>query len=544
MPIQNMSADKEDNVLDLPTGISSFTNIRNWNLLYVDKTDIIYSMLKKDRRIFLSRPRRFGKTLLVSTLKALFSGQLNYFKNLKIEKLWKETEKYRVVYLDFSEIKEKTIPNEMKTKFNEILRTGFKSAGFTYIPNEMSLISQLSSWLSEQNGDIVLLIDEYDAPLNSNLHNADLFSFAKELTTEFFTTIKVRDDAFRLVFITGIAKFAKAGIFSAMNQIKDISLLPQFGTLLGYTEEEIKQYFGWYLERSARTRHESVQELLDEMREMYDGFCFDKKAQTHVFSPWSVLNFLSDNLDELGNYWFDSVGNSTVIRNLMQTGLFVKPEQIQREFSVSFSELGGSYSIENLKAPVLMFQTGYLTIKAVDSKIATLAYPNREVASSMELLRAEEFTASDNLDFLGLNNFRSCLREQNIDGVLECLNRFFASIAYDRYPVKDESTFRGMLYSLFAGLDFLALAEHHNNHGSTDLEVLTGAPHKKGTVHWVFELKYSPDSKSVDAAMKEAMGQTRIRDYGNPNFSSTVVRVAMVFDGEKRQIVRWEQIQD
>ena len=390
-----------------------------------------------------------------------------------------------------------------------------------------------------------MLIDEYDAPLNANLHHEDLFNFAKQMTAEFFTTVKARDNAFRLVFMTGIAKFARAGVFSVMNQLRDISLMPEFGTLLGITEADLRQYFGWYLEQSARVRQETVQELLDNMREMYDGFCFDNRAETHVFAPWSVLNFLSDSSGKLDNYWFDSAGNPSVIRNLMRTGLFVRPEQSQREFTVSLMELQGSQNVEDFNAAALMFQAGYLSIKDVDKNglIATLTYPNKEVACSMELLRTQEFTSSDTLDFIGINKISSYLQEQNKDGVIDCLNRFFAGIVYDRYPIKDESTCRGMLYSLFAGLRFTTLAERHNCKGSSDLEILTGAPHKKGTVHWVFELKYSKDGNGTDSLLEEAVTQMKSRNYGTPPLSGAVVKVAMVFDGVKRQFVQWKWVE-
>lgn len=543
--MQNSPVVIEESVRDLPVGISAFSIIRNRNLLYADKTDLIYTMVKKFSRIFISRPSRFGKSLLLSTLEALFSGQIELFKNLKIEKLWTDTNKYRIVRLDFSEVKDKNTHDEMQIKFNKILNTGFGNAGFVYKENGISLISQLSSWLNRQNGDIVLLIDEYDAPLNANLHHEELFNFAKQMTAEFFTTVKARDKAFRLVFMTGIAKFDRAGVFSGMNHLRDISLMPEFGTLLGITEAELRQYFGWYLEQSAKVRHETVQELLDNMREMYDGFCFDNRAETHVFAPWSVLNFLSDSNGNLDNYWFDSAGNPSVIRNLMRAGLFIKPEQSQREFTVSLMELQGSQSIEEFNAVVLMFQAGYLSIKDVDGNgvMATLAYPNKEVVCSMELLRTQELTSSDRLDFIGLNKISSYLQEQNKDGVIDCLNHFFASIVYDRYPVKDESTCRGMLYSLFTGLRFTALAERHNCKGSSDLEILTGAPHKKGTIHWVFELKYSKDGNGTDSLLEEAVAQIKSRKYGTPPLAGAVVKVAMVFDGARRQFVKWKWVE-
>ncbi len=391
MLMQNEPVVMEESVRDLPVGISAFGSIRNRNLLYADKTDLLYAMLKKYSRICISRPHRFVKSLLLSTLEALFSGQTELFKDLKIEKLWTDTNTYRIVALDFSEVQYKNTAAEMQARFNELLITGFENAGFVYKENGLSLISQLSSWLYKQDGDIVLLIDEYDAPLVSNVHNDRLFNFARQMTAEFFATVKARDKAFRLVFMTGTAKFARAGVFSGMNHLQDISLMPEFGTLLGYTEAELRQYFGWYLEQSARVRQETVPELLGNMRRMYGGFCFDNRAETHVFAPWSVLCFLSDSSAKLDNYWFDS-GNPSFIRSLMRAGVLAKPEMSQGECTVSLKELQGSHSVEDVNAAALMFYAGCLTIKDVDRNgaTATLAYPNKEVAFSAEMCRVQQ----------------------------------------------------------------------------------------------------------------------------------------------------------
>ena len=532
--------------MELPIGMSGFSSIRSMNLIYVDKTDLIYTMLEESSRIFFARPRRFGKSLLVSTLEELFSGHAEHFKNLKIEKLWTDTEKYRVVHIDFSFIMLESTTEAMQTYFDEMLMMDFAKAGFTYNKDDfISPLGQLSSWLGKQDGDIVLLVDEYDSPLTENLENEELFSYAKRLLSEFFAVVKFRDNAFRLVFVTGIAKFGRD--LTSMNQLVDISMKSRYGTLLGFTEDELEQYFGWFLDRSAQARHESVQELLYDMREMYGGWCFDDEAKARVYAPWSVLNFLSDNLEYMKPYWFLSAGSTSAVRSMMRAGLFARPEQMQREYSAWLAPLEGHPFSEKIGAIPLMFQTGYLSIKAADpcgaAASAKLGYPNKDVAEPMEQLRIEELTGSDTLAFLDRHSFFSALGEQKAGGVLEGLNSFFAAIVYEPCPIPDERTCIGLLYSLFAALGCTVLEGQSCSRESSALEVLTDAPHRQKAVHWVFELKHSKDGRDADALLQEAVQQLQTTEYCLPHCTCPVVKTALVFDGKKRQIVRWEQVQ-
>ena len=373
----------------LPLGMSDFEMIRNNKRIYVDKTDIICTMLEKYTRIFLSRPRRFGKSLLVSTLESLFKYGLKHFHGLKIEKHWRDERKYRVVRLDFSQIKDKMDIEGMRLAFKENLLSEFAEAGFTYVPDTMSYIEQIKNWLKNQPSDIVLLIDEYDAPLNTHFHQPEFFEQIRSMFSEFFSIVKSQDRAFRLVFITGIAKFNKASIFSTMNQLVDISQDTEFGTLLGYTEDEILTNFMPYLEKSTLNLKESIDKMLPKMREMYDGFCFDRNAITKVYAPWSVLKFLSSSYPNFANYWFESAGQPSLVMKWLQLDGTFDPFKYGEPMLVNIDDLQATYDASlsmHLGITLLLFQAGYLTIKGIFYNDVILGFPNKEVRLSMARL--------------------------------------------------------------------------------------------------------------------------------------------------------------
>ena len=241
----------------LPLGISSFRNLREDDRIYVDKTDLVFSMVQNQSRVFLTRPRRFGKSLLVSTLEALFGRGLEDFQGLKIAKLWKEDKQYKVVRLDFSQISSIKL-ERFELNFSVHLVNAFGQFGFECALNVKStaylfFLGKLSTWLSKQElGSFVLLVDEYDSPLTTSLNDNQLFTLIREDLSQFFSTIKSQDSAFRFIFITGITKFNKTSIFSAFNNLSDISLIPEYGDIVRYHHDEVKKYFSGYIEKAAK----------------------------------------------------------------------------------------------------------------------------------------------------------------------------------------------------------------------------------------------------------------------------------------------------
>ena len=275
----------------LPLGRSTFTTLRAEKSIYVDKTDLIFKLCRFGSKIFLSRPRRFGKSLLVSTFESLFKYGLRDFSGLNIEKLWLD-KTYKVVRLDFSEVIDFKSVIEFKDQFLQYIAFLFKkSAGYDGDPN----LLEFSNWLSNQpSNSIVLLIDEYDAPLTACLDQPDLFSDVQTLMNQFFLKLKSHEGCLRFFFMTGITKFANTGIFSGFNNLNDISLSPEYGTLLGYTETEIKRDFSFYIQQAANLLDCSEEDVMMQLRKHYDGFCFDEDASSHVYCPWSVLKFFNE----------------------------------------------------------------------------------------------------------------------------------------------------------------------------------------------------------------------------------------------------------
>lgn len=292
----------------LPLGTSDFAALRLRNQIYVDKTALIYELARKPEKFFLARPRRFGKSLLISTFESLFKYGLRDFKGLAIEKLWKEEKTYNVVRLDFSGIKNFDSIEDFKPKLVSLLTASFMPLGFAYKEGTVvNLTDQLSNWFASlPSNSLVLLIDEYDAPLTSCLSDSELFEKVRKELSTFYSKIKSNDSAVRFLFITGITKFNKTSIFSELNTLTDISLSPRFGSLLGYTHEEVEKYFGEYLQYSAEVLKTDKKKLLEELTAQYDGFCFEETVRKKVFAPWSLLTFFSDPERGLKNYWFGS----------------------------------------------------------------------------------------------------------------------------------------------------------------------------------------------------------------------------------------------
>jgi len=524
----------------LPLASSNFVALRVRNQIYVDKTDLIYQLANTSGKIFLSRPRRFGKSLLVSTFETLFRDGLKWFDGLKIANLWNEKQ-YKVVSLDLSSIKENSTIEAMTAAFESNILLAFSRVGFTYTENKISPIDQIKGWMLEQEpNSFVLLVDEYDAPLNSHLHQLEFFEQVRSMLSNFFLMVKSVDMAWRFVFLTGIAKFNKASIFSAFNNLTDISLSPKYSTLLGYTEEEILHYFGEYIEQAARVCNMTVSQIMDAMREQYDGFCFDDKASTHVYAPWSVLSFLNEPESGLRNFWYDSAGQPSMIINYLGTHDSFKPEQYDIPHYVSLDDLRQSNSLQTLSDDVLMFQAGYLTIKQIDNTEAILGYPNREVASAIASLAIDTALRKKRLLAIGAGHLRERLSTNNPEDIANLFNAVFLNIDYQNTPITSESACRAIIQVLLLGAGLNPIVEQHNALGRSDLELTTGG------IHWVFEFKFLPKGKSeqdAPALLEKALQQIQNRKYGKPIDSSlTLIRMAMVFSEEQRQVVLWKTL--
>jgi hypothetical protein len=369
---------------NLPIGQSSFENLIEGNYIYVDKTEKLYQLITTGQFYFLSRPRRFGKSLLVSALENIFLGNKELFKDLWIyssDYVWR---KYPVIVIDFNGISLETPEIFIKSisrYFNEKADCfNIKLTGETVKEKFKELVVKIANKTGEK---VVILIDEYDKPIITHLGEGEKrLKIAKEnrdILKSLYGTIKNQEVIrnLRFVLLTGVSKFSRAGVFSELNNLNDITMHPKYADLLGVTEYELKDYFDKYLENTAKELSVDKKKLISMILSYYNGYRFSKK-DLRVINPYSLLCFL-DNMD-FRNYWFES-GTPTFLVNLIKEKNFYIPEA---ENLVVKESIFSTYELENLNPSALLFQTGYLTIKDFDFETNEyiLTYPNKEVKYS------------------------------------------------------------------------------------------------------------------------------------------------------------------
>ncbi len=523
---------------DLPLGTSDFAVLRMRRQIYVDKTSLICELASKSEKFFLIRPRRFGKSLLVSTFESLFKNGLRDFQGLAIERLWKDDGRYLVVRLDFSNLKYFSAPDEFSLLFDIYLSDLMTREGLE-VPAGVKVngLNGFANWLAIQPvNSVVILIDEYDAPLTACLDNPDHFEYVRKELSNFYSMIKVNDGALRFFFITGITNFGKASVFSELDTLADISLLKEYGTLLGFTREETETCFGAYLDNAAAVQKLSRAELMDRLAEQYDGYRFSKKSGQSVLAPWSLLEFLGYPGNGFKNYWFSSGGPSSLLLKYMKSDILRKPEEYSSRKSIDLEELSGSTGAVGLSDIGLLTQAGYLTIRTVEDGVAFLDYPNLEVRGSMALLCVRQLLGGRLPGQVGAGGIRRELISGNSEAVCRKFNLFFASIDYQNYQVKEESTVRAIVQAYLAGTGLDVRTEVHNFKSRSDLKVRAG--HRL----WVFEFKVVRDGGSAANKLEEAVGRIASKEYGLQQDDLEVIRVGLVFSESERKFVEWTEV--
>lgn len=360
----------------LPIGIQSFEKLRTEGFLYVDKTEWVYKLAKEGLPFFLSRPRRFGKSLLLSTLEAYFQGKKELFKGLAIEQLEKDWLEYPVFHLDLNAEKYDSCERLAKMLERQLEeweeRYGADKGTMTHSGRFISVIRKACE---ETGRRVVVLIDEYDKPMLRSFHNEALQNDFRETLTAFYSALKSADPWLQLVFITGVTKFAQMGIFSNLNQLNDISLHPEYSALCGLTREEIQAAFAPELQALAAGNELTDDETIDTLTRRYDGYHFTYRNRIAMYNPFSVLNVLNSGLFE--DYWFASGTPSFLVEMLKKTDYDLRNLE-----SVEISSASLSDDRADIDNPIpMIYQSGYLTIKDYDEEfgIYTLGFPNEEV---------------------------------------------------------------------------------------------------------------------------------------------------------------------
>lgn len=451
----------------LPAGIQDFETIIAGGYTYVDKTELIYQLAEQSSPTFLARPRRFGKSLLLSTIAALFSGKRELFKGLWIEGSDWEWEPYPILALDMSLVDSRTpIRLEESLMFlleKTAIRLHFKLQGKTASEYLQSLIGQMSS----DSKKVVVLVDEYDRPLVEQLEDLEVARGNRALLRQFYSVLKGLGSDIRFLFVTGVTKFAKVSVFSGINNLVDISMSESFSTLLGYTHDELERYFLLEIEALTQKTGLTLSECLEQIKEWYNGYQFSP-AQERVFNPFSVLLLLYH--QQFDAHWFET-GTPTFLLRLLEKREFDFIQMEQRELS---SRSFGTFEIEDIPAVPILYQAGYLTIHSYNPKSQTyrLDYPNREVAQAfaenfLEFFSTSKAASSDHLSQICDNLLNTCWDHRNF---FQILKELLALIPYDLY-LKNERHYHSLFYLIIRLAGVRVSAEVHTQRGRVDAAI-------------------------------------------------------------------------
>ena len=499
--------------------VSTLGKMIEGNYIYVDKTEYIYNLFQGiSHYYFLSRPRRFGKSLLISTLHELFSGNKKLFEHLWIGSSDYDWQEYPVIHLDFSVIPHLTA-QELRTSLNKELK--LIAANYNVDINEdipEESLKALVRELSKKN-KVVILIDEYDKPILDHIKNIEQADEQRNVLKSFYDAIKGLDKHIRAVFVTGVSRFSKTSLFSGMNNLDDLTLDPQAAQLLGYTPNEIEEYFSLYLEDLAQDRKISISELMVELKKWYNGYRFSKQ-QILVYNPFSFLYAL--NKKDFENYWYQS-GTPTFLIHLIKSQYNSIEEIDQTELS---SDGLGNFELTNIPLIPLLFQTGYLTIINYDEKTSKfkLGFPNYEVELSFTkfLIGALTDSSSSALDNLGPRLIQA-LNNNDIEKFCTVLETLFAHIPYNL--INREDYYHVLFQFLLSLLSLEAQSEIMTNKGRIDLVLSMAAR------IYIFELKVKSTPEVALTQIKERGYYERFLHKGKQ-----VVLVGLSFVPEQNRV--------
>ena len=475
--------------------MQTFSQIIEEGYVYVDKTAYIKQLLNQGKFIFLSRPRRFGKSLLLSTLEAYFEGRRELFKGLAADSQDLDWTPRPVLHFDFNaenyslddglERRLDTLLIGLENKYGQDSRFTTPSQRFSHL---------IEAAYRQSGREVVILIDEYDKPLLDIEHNKDLYEKNQRILKSFLGNLKSMDRYIRFAFITGVARFSRVSIFSDLNNLDDISMDKAYADICGWSEEELLRYFRPGIEDLAAERDEDFDETLTALRDYYDGYLFSLKG-SRLYNPYSVLKALKK--QEIDPYWFDSGTPTFLARRIRNRGMY--PPDLNGQTCTRDELIAVGLHDRN---PIpLMFQTGYLTIAGYDrdTGLYELRFPNREVEKGFyqQLLPMYVPEVDDPQSPFRFTHFRKDLVEGRPEEFMKRLATMLKALPYEDHK---ESTYRAVTFLIAVLSGTPALAEHHGYRGRSDLEVFAGRN------IYIFEFKYN---KSV----QEAMDQIHSRDY-------------------------------
>ncbi len=502
----------------LPIGIQSFEKLRTDNFIYVDKTEYIYELTKENGYYFISRPRRFGKSLLVDTIKCLFEGKKELFEGLFIYDKWNWEEKYPVIRIDFS-LGRATNREELHNLIHLIIDRHCKEYQLSI--DRISLDYRLSELIIQLNekykNKVVVLVDEYDKPILDNIDKDNVLEI-RDALRDVYGILKPMDNYLKFVLLTGVSKFSKVSIFSGLNNLKDLTISEKYSAICGYKEEDLDKYFGEYLNGVDR-------ELL---RLWYNGYSWGRER---VYNPFDILLFFSEGND-FRPYWFET-GTPTFLIKLLMSKKFFIPDI---ENIVVSEEIISSFEIVNLQPITLLFQTGYLTIKESIQRgyrrEYVLGYPNLEVKMALN----NSILGSYLNDFYEKDKISSrvydYLVEGDVENMIKEFQRLFSGIPYQWYVNNRLNEYEGfyssIFYSVFNSLGLECIAEDITNRGRIDLTI------KIDNYLYIFEFKVIEEIEDSKKPMEQIKERRYFEKYQQEN--KEIILVGIEFSKEKRNI--------
>ena len=523
----------------------SFIDFTLENFIYVDKTEYIPKLLKL-KRVFISRPRRFGKSLTLDTIATLFeTGVEPYFKGTWIYDKWTEPT-YPVLRLNFLDLDKYSLEH-FKQKLNAIISSFARDINVKNYEEKVEpedTIYFLLDELRKEKRQIVILIDEYDCQMTANINNETLYKQFQEKIKSFYATIKNKWPI-KFLGITGVTRLKDVEIFSIGSDINDITNESAFSQLIGFTRDEIKKYYIDYLKLASSYENscsvdniteEQIESLLDRLAKNYDGYCFDEFYKKKVFSTWSVNKFfqsvVSNKFVYFGEYWYDNGGLPSILVNYLKTHELNAFEYLNKENTVSIpvNDFLNPTALTTINQNVLMCQTGYLTLRsALTSGDLTvdLGIPNGEIYKALNRLLAINFYKEG--IYALAKGVRDLLDAGEIEDIIDRFNSVINSVSYDHFPINSEAAVQNYLYLFLIGAGIETTTESHSSKGRADLIIETK------NRRLVFELKYAEDENVAKTNLSEAVEQIKSRDYGNTEpKKNELLRIATVFNAEPK----------
>jgi Predicted AAA-ATPase/PD-(D/E)XK nuclease superfamily len=508
---------------NLPIGIQTLVQIRAKNCIYVDKTRLVHQLATTGIYYFLSRPRRFGKSLLISTLKELYLGNKALFEGLWIENNWDWSKKNPVLHFSFDELDykklglETVITNEL-AKWAKHYKVRLTDTGVK------SQFKELIEKVSKKHGKVALLIDEYDKPIIDFLekHEVEQAKFNRDILREFYGVLKNSDELIEIVFITGISKFAKISLFSHLNNLKDITLTEKYAALTGYTQEELEFYFEDYLQLCEKKLNIQREELLTQMKIWYNGYSWD--GVTTVYNPFGTLNFLDE--QTFRNHWFSTGSPDFLVKQMRRLTYY------NVENSIVNDRILDKYDLDNLTLIPLLFQTGYLTVKKVDRMTGdmVLDYPNKEVRESMYEFLIDDVSQNPQRVHTGMaiQDLNKAFVARDLEKVKTILNALLADLPVEAYSKQTEGLFHGLVHLVFKYLGVFVNSEVHSSQGHADSIVQTL------TDVYIFEFKFNKTAQ-------EGLDQIKKQDYAGKYRADNklITGIGVNFSTDKKGIDDW-----